>query len=141
MLTGLISFQSHLNGSTNAQGYDALPLISALNFVLQQNASRTGIQVRKTRYFSSSSAQKISLGPRVEAWQGFFASVCPMYKQLMVDVNVCMTASVEPFNLPDALRDFPEEQCPPCLIRSRLKHNVSTIRRLFTKLGPCRLGT
>ncbi|KAF8229226.1 hypothetical protein L208DRAFT_1402452 [Tricholoma matsutake] len=115
--------------------YDALPLISALNLVLQQNASRTGVRVGKTRYFFPSSARKISLGPRVEAWQGFFASVRPTYKQLMANVNVCMTAFVEPCNLPDALRGFPEEQCPPCLIRSRSKHNISVIRRLFTKLG------
>jgi Argonaute linker 1 domain len=76
----------HLNGSAEARGYDTLPLISALNLVLQQNASRTGVRVGKNRYFFPSSAKKISLGPRVEAWQGFFASVRPTYKQLMVNV-------------------------------------------------------
>ena len=76
----------HLNGSPDARSYDTLPLISALNLVLQQNASRTGIRVGKNRYFFPSSAQKIRLGPRVEAWQGFFASVRPTYKELMVNV-------------------------------------------------------
>jgi eukaryotic translation initiation factor 2C len=76
----------HLNGNANALGYDTLPLVSALNLVLQQNASRNGVRVGKNRYFFPSSAQKISLGIRVEAWQGFFASVRPTYKQLMVNV-------------------------------------------------------
>jgi hypothetical protein len=78
--------QRYLNGSPDARGYDTLPLISALNLVLQQNASRTGVRVGKNRYFFPSSAQKIPLGPRVEAWQGFFASVRPTYKELMVNV-------------------------------------------------------
>lgn len=66
--------------------YDTLPLISGLNLVLQQHASRTGVRVGKNRYFFPSSDQKISLGPGVEAWQGFYASVRPTFKQLMVNV-------------------------------------------------------
>ena len=79
-------FPRYLNGVPGARDYDTQPLVSALNLVLQQHASRTGVRVGKNRYFFPSSDQKIKLGPRVEAWQGFFASVRPTYKQLMVNV-------------------------------------------------------
>jgi eukaryotic translation initiation factor 2C len=113
----------HINGDANARDYDTLPLVSALNLVLQQHANRTGVRVGKNRYFFPS-AEKFKLGPRVEAWQGFFASVRPTYKELMVNVyvsylfsftpchlilhisNVCMTAFVQPGNLADALNEF-----------------------------------
>ena len=76
----------HLDGKSH--DYDFLPLVSALNLVLQQKASRTGIRVGKNRYFFPSSAQKVRLEPGVEAIQGFYASVRPAYKQLMVNVSV-----------------------------------------------------
>ena len=76
----------HLDGKS--QDYDFLPLVSALNLVLQQKASRTGIRVGKNRYFFPSSAQKVRLEPGVEAIQGFYASVRPTYKELMVNVSV-----------------------------------------------------
>jgi eukaryotic translation initiation factor 2C len=76
----------YLNGQTDARDYDPLPLISALNLVLQQHPSRTGVRVGKNRYFFPSSAEKINLGPGVEAWKGFFTSVRPTFKQLMVNV-------------------------------------------------------
>ncbi|KAG5643974.1 hypothetical protein DXG03_009263, partial [Asterophora parasitica] len=96
----------HMSGKAAARDYDPLPLVSALNLVLQQHASRNGVRVGKNRYFFPTSAHKVSLGPGVEAWQGFFTSVRPTFKELMVNVNVCMTAFVEPGNLADALLNF-----------------------------------
>ncbi|KAF8063268.1 argonaute-like protein [Lyophyllum atratum] len=102
----------YMSGKAAARDYDPTPLISALNLVVQQRASRTGVRLGKNegkkvpRYFFPTSANKVSLGPGVEAWQGFYASVRPTYKQLMVNVNVCMTAFVEPGNLADALSSF-----------------------------------
>ena len=48
----------------------------------------------------------MELGLGVEACQGFFTSVRPTYKQLMVNVNVCMTAFYRPGNLADAIIAF-----------------------------------
>lgn len=76
----------YLDGKAEARDYDPLPLLSALNLVLQQQASRSGVRVGKNRYFFPASAHKVSLGPGVEAVQGFYTSVRPAYKQLMVNV-------------------------------------------------------
>ncbi|KDR72808.1 hypothetical protein GALMADRAFT_158483 [Galerina marginata CBS 339.88] len=97
---------SYMNGQPNARDYDPLPLISALNLVLQQHANRTGVRVGKSRYFFPTSSEKHNLGPGVEAIQGFYASVRPAYKQLMVNVNVCMTAFIVPGNLAARLQEF-----------------------------------
>ncbi|OBZ72736.1 Protein argonaute 1B [Grifola frondosa] len=95
----------HTNGRPNRRDYDALPLISALNLVLQRHATKNGIRVGKNRYFFPSS-EHMQLGLGIEAWKGFFMSVRPAYKQLMVNVNVCMTAFYIPGNLADAMLEF-----------------------------------
>ena len=74
--------------------------------MLQQHPSTSGVRVGKNRYFFPSDSGKIDLGLGVEAWKGFFTSVRPAYKQLMVNVNVCMTAFYCPGNLADALLAF-----------------------------------
>lgn len=135
------SLTQHLDGNANARSYDTLPSLSALNLIIQQHAIRTGVRVGKNRYFFPLSAQKISLGPRVEAWQGFFASVRPTYKQLMVNVNVCMTAFVEPCNLADALRDFHRHSgAMPTLPNSMKKIKIRT-QHLGYKKAIYRVGT
>jgi eukaryotic translation initiation factor 2C len=96
----------YLNGQTDSRGYDPLPIVSALNIVLQQHASKTGVRVGRNRYFFPSESTKYFLGLGVEAWKGYFASVRPTYKQLMVNVNVCMTAFYIPGNLADAIITF-----------------------------------
>jgi hypothetical protein len=74
---------------------------------LQQHPANTGVRVGKNRYFfPSSDMDKIELGLGVEAWKGFFTSVRPTFKQLMVNVNVCMTAFYTPGNLADAIMAF-----------------------------------
>lgn len=42
----------------------------------------------------------------LEALRGFFASVRPVWKTLMVNVNVCMTAFVEQKTMAQAIIDF-----------------------------------
>jgi hypothetical protein len=48
----------------------------------------------------------MSLGGGLEAWKGFYSSVRPAFKQLMVNVNVCTTAFYMPGNLADAMMAF-----------------------------------
>lgn len=98
-----------MEGRPDARDADLQPLVSALNLVLQQHASRSGIRVGQNRYFFRASATSQSLSLGVEAWRGFFMSVRPMYKQLMVNINVCMTAFYKPGNLADAMIAFQQE--------------------------------
>jgi eukaryotic translation initiation factor 2C len=48
----------------------------------------------------------MSLGGGLEAWKGFYSSVRPAFKQLMVNVNVCTTAFYTPGNLAEAMVTF-----------------------------------
>ena len=73
-------------GKPDARDYDPLPLVSALNLVLQQHARRNGVRVGQNRYFFPYSAWKVSLGPGIGALQGYFASVRVSYLQLLVNV-------------------------------------------------------
>jgi eukaryotic translation initiation factor 2C len=95
----------YVNADPAARDYDPLPVISALNLVLQQHASRGGFRLGKNRYFFTP-RERLQLGMGVQAWQGFFLSVRPAFKQLMVNVNVCMSAFYEPGNLADVLQAF-----------------------------------
>jgi hypothetical protein len=118
------------------------------------------VRVGKNRYFFPSSAEKIKLGPRVEAWQGFFASVRPTYKELMVNVyvsylffsapwklilhtsNVCMSAFVQPGNLADALNEFAANSrgAMPTLPNSMKRIKIKT-KHLGHKKPIYRVGT
>ncbi|KAF8970422.1 argonaute-like protein [Flammula alnicola] len=112
----------YMDGNPGSRDYVTLPLISALNLVLQQYANRAGVRVGKSRYFFPTSS-KYSLGPGLEAIQGFYASIRPAYKQLMVNVNVCMTAFIVPGNLADRLMEFNRNSrdAMPTLPRTRKK--------------------
>jgi eukaryotic translation initiation factor 2C len=94
-------------GDLNFRDHDILPLISALNLVLQQHPIRSGaIRVGKNRHFFPSREDIHSLGMGVDVWKGFYTSVRPAYNQLMVNVNVCMTAFYAPGNLADIIQAF-----------------------------------
>ncbi|KAG6897857.1 hypothetical protein C0992_009995 [Termitomyces sp. T32_za158] len=131
-----------MSGKAESRDYDPLPFVSALNLVLQQNASRNGVRVGKNRYFFPASSQSVNLGTGVEAFQGFYTSVRPSYKQLLVNVNVCMTAFVVPGDLANALMSFSRGShgAMPTLpksfgrIRVRTKHlgHTRPIKRIGT---------
>ncbi|KAF7305402.1 Argonaute-like protein [Mycena chlorophos] len=104
----------YLNADVKMRNYDAAPLLSALNLVLQQHAARTGIRLtrgkdnkyRDSKYFFPTSTQAYPLGIGLVAFQGFYTSVRPTYKELMVNVNNCMTAFILPGNLADRIMEF-----------------------------------
>lgn len=75
----------YLNPEAESREFDIIPVISALNLVLQQDASRKGIRVGNSRYFYPTEGTD-SLGPRIDVWKGFFLSVRPTFKQLMLNV-------------------------------------------------------
>lgn len=81
---------SYMDGAAEFRDYDRLPLISALNIVLQQHATRTGVRVGKNRFFFPTSTEKMALGPGLQAMEGFYASVRPALQQLMVNVYVLL---------------------------------------------------
>ncbi|KAH9165409.1 Piwi-domain-containing protein [Lactarius sanguifluus] len=56
---------------------------------------------------------KRQLGPQLLALMGLYPSVRPVYKQLMVNVNVCMAAFYEPGKLSDALHAFRSRRAIP----------------------------
>ena len=72
---------------------------------MQRWPAQHGIQFGKNRYFFEDD-EKRQLGPRLLALMGFYSSVRLVYKQLMVNVNVCMAAFHEPGKLSNALQAF-----------------------------------
>ncbi|KAJ7915348.1 argonaute-like protein [Mycena leptocephala] len=98
--------QKYLDGDIGSRDYNVAPLISALNLVLQQHATKTGIRVGKSRYFFPNATAPVQLSLGIIALQGFSMSVRPTYKQFMVNVNSCMTAFIHPGNLAEALIAF-----------------------------------
>ena len=88
-----------MNGDAQYRNYNALPVISALNLILAAHPLRSGIKVGQDRYFFRSAMLPQSLGGGLEAWKGFYSSVRPAHRQLMVNVNVCTTAFYTPGNL------------------------------------------
>ncbi|KAJ3482337.1 hypothetical protein NLI96_g7053 [Meripilus lineatus] len=95
----------YMDGRPEHRNHDILPIISALNLVLQQHAARTGVRFGKGRYFFPRlESHHLALG--LEAKKGFFVSVRPAFKELMVNINVCMTAFYVPGNLASAMREF-----------------------------------
>jgi eukaryotic translation initiation factor 2C len=118
----------HLDGNLESRNHDAQPLVSALNLVLQTHAARTGVRVGQNRYFfpSRDSRERFELAPGVEAWKGFFMSARPVYKELMVNIGVCMTAFYKPGNLSDAIMEFDRNSNGAMLQRFAQKLKVTT---------------
>src|SRR4051794_29702533 len=106
MLNMRLIRQRYLAGDTalrsdEEHGGRVLPLISALNLVLQSHASKNGVRVGKNRYFFPGDEEPLQLSLGIEAIQGFFASIRPSFNQLMVNVNACMTPFFSPGKLSD----------------------------------------
>lgn len=98
----------YIQGRPENRAYDPLPLVSALNLVLQQHASTHGYRVGRNRYFFKDRTQNTAmpLGVGIEAWQGFYMSVRPTYKQVSANINVCMTAFYSEGNLAERMWEF-----------------------------------
>ncbi|SJL06473.1 uncharacterized protein ARMOST_09812 [Armillaria ostoyae] len=97
----------YLNADKASRDYDPLPIISALNLVLQQKPLSTGVRIGQNKYyFQPPPNERKVLGPGIEAWRGFSTSIRPAYQQLMVNINVCMAPFVQPGNLADVLDAF-----------------------------------
>ncbi|KAJ7235089.1 ribonuclease H-like domain-containing protein [Mycena haematopus] len=125
----------YLNGEIGSRDYNTLPIISALNLVLQQHSTRTGVRVGKNKYFFPTSSQSFRLSPGIVAFQGFYTSIRTTNKQLMVNVNNCMTAFIEPGNLSDALLAFQRNThgAMPTLPRGLAKSVKVTTNHLGSK--------
>jgi len=95
-----------LNGDDQYRNYNILPVISALNIILAAHPLRSGIKLGQDRYFFRSAATPQHLGGGLEAWKGFYSSVRPAHRQLMVNVNVCTTAFYTPGNLAVRMKEF-----------------------------------
>ena len=81
------------------------PVITALNLIVQRQAAQQGFRFGKNRYFFPEE-NRVQIGPNLDALMGFYSSVRPCNKLVMVNVNVCMSAFHKPGNLSDALRAF-----------------------------------
>ncbi|KAG9307964.1 ribonuclease H-like domain-containing protein [Chiua virens] len=121
---------SYLAGQIQFRDYDPLPLISALNLIVSSTPGRTGVMVGRNRYFFRAAAQPVSLGGGLEAWKGFYSSVRPAHKQLMVNVNVCTTAFYTPGSLARAMTEFQNSS-----FGARMEVFCKSVRIKTTHLG------
>jgi len=64
------------------------------------------VRVGRNRYFFPSREDIHPLSPVVDVWKGFFTSVRPALNQLLINVNVCMTAFYRPGNLAERMIHF-----------------------------------
>ncbi|KAF8558356.1 Piwi-domain-containing protein, partial [Imleria badia] len=127
---------SFTNGDVKSRDYDFAPLVGAYNLVLQHHASHSGVRVGKNRYFFPSSGQGMELSIGVEAWRGFFMSARPVYKELMVNVGVCMTAFYKPGNLAQAIMEFQRKSQGAMLRRFAQKLKVTTSHLGYKQTKP-----
>ncbi|TCD61374.1 hypothetical protein EIP91_008543 [Steccherinum ochraceum] len=104
------SLINYLSGQPQYREYDIMPVISALNLILMAYPNRStgeGVMVGKNKFFHPSPTERpFNLGGGLEAWRGFYSSVRPAHKQLMVNVNVCTTAFYIPGNLAVRMHEF-----------------------------------
>ncbi|KAJ3475945.1 hypothetical protein NLI96_g11497 [Meripilus lineatus] len=117
--------RQYMDGKPEHRNNEILPIISALNLVLQQHAARTGIRFGKGRYFFPQ-MESHYLAPGLEAKKGFFVSVRPAFKELMVNINVCMTAFYVPGNLAIAMMEFSRQSRGKLPIDLMLRMKVIT---------------
>lgn len=93
-----------------------------MNLVFQKHISQqNAVRVGQNKYFSlNQPGLPLELG--LEARRGYFMSVRPMYKQLMVNVNACMAAFYTPGNMAQAMFAFGEKMgAMPSHFAQRLK--------------------
>ncbi|KIJ17922.1 hypothetical protein PAXINDRAFT_167846 [Paxillus involutus ATCC 200175] len=130
---------AYTNGAAQSRDYDFAPIVGAYNLVLQHHASHHGTRVGKNRYFfPSQDRRSMELSTGIEAWKGFFMSARPVYKELMVNVGVCMTAFYKPGNLADAITEFRNRSNGGMLHRFAQKLKVTTKHLGYTQTKPLR---
>ncbi|KAF8133993.1 Piwi domain-containing protein [Boletus edulis] len=127
-----------INANPDSRNYDFAPLVGAYNLVLQHHASHNGVRVGKNRYFFPSDGRPLELSMGVEAWRGFFMSARPVYKELMVNVGVCMTAFYKAGNLADAMMEFQRQSKGAMLQRFAQKLKVTTSHLGYRQTKPLR---
>lgn len=71
-----IPLNRYLSGDLAYRDFDTLPVISALNIVLAQRPTDTGVKVGQNRYFFPTH-ERMDLGGGLEAWRGYFSSIRP----------------------------------------------------------------
>jgi len=87
----------YIQGDPKARNVEVLPAITVLNVILSQYPSYSGVAVGHNRVFFPE--ERFPLGGGLEAWRGFYSSVRPTYKQLMININTATTAFYNPGNL------------------------------------------
>ena len=91
--------------------FDPSVIISAFNLITTSHTAHAAFLSNTNRYFVSPSSLKpperpFLLNDGLEAWKGFYASVRPTYKQLMVNINTCASPFYTPVaKLSDVLLD------------------------------------
>lgn len=86
----MVGLNRYLEGRPDYKTYDPLPILSALNLVVQRASARNGVRAGNGRFFFSELG-KFRLGTGIEGWKGFFLSVRPGFKQLYVNVYAAFT--------------------------------------------------
>ncbi|KIO06004.1 hypothetical protein M404DRAFT_999229 [Pisolithus tinctorius Marx 270] len=121
-----------LNGETSLRNYDFSLVMAAYNLVLQSHASHNGVRIGGKgdsggrHFFPPRERERFELSSGVVAWKGFFMSARPVYKELMVNIGVCMTPFYEPGNLADAILQFQGRSQGAALQRFAQKLKVTT---------------
>lgn len=122
------ALMNYLTGDLQYRDIDIGPVLAALNIVLAQHPGRNGVMVGTNRFFFPN--ETFDLGGGLEAWKGFYSSVRPAYKQLMVNVNVATTAFYSEGNLANAMQAFRNAS-----FGARVDNFVRSVRVQTTHLG------
>ncbi|KAL5492905.1 hypothetical protein ACEPAI_4353 [Sanghuangporus weigelae] len=91
--------------------YDPEPIVSAFNLIVMAHAARTGFRAltKNAYYFDPNADTGVPTRPGIKVVNGFFASVRPVHKSLMINVNTCMSAFYVSRSMTDALREFMQQ--------------------------------
>ncbi|KAL5504882.1 hypothetical protein ACEPAH_7545 [Sanghuangporus vaninii] len=91
--------------------YDPAPIVSAFNLIVMAHAAHTGFRAltKNAYYFDPNADTGVPTRPGIKVVNGFFASVRPVHKSLMVSVNTCMSAFHVPRSMADVLREFMQQ--------------------------------
>ncbi|KAL5526822.1 hypothetical protein ACEPAF_8548 [Sanghuangporus sanghuang] len=91
--------------------YDPAPIVSAFNLIVMVHAAHTGFHAltKDAYYFNHNADTGVPTHPSIKVINGFFTSVHPVHKSLMVSVNTCMSAFHVPRSMANALREFMQQ--------------------------------